>query len=63
MKPTRATGKSYIQAKEKEGCKPYCLVNVMGGSCKDYKALGGQLLRFAKAAGLTKEMWLQNEMA
>ena len=56
MKLTRATGKSYIQAKEKEACKPYCLVNVMGGSCKDHKALGEQLLRFAKAAGLTKEM-------
>ena len=60
MKLTNATGKSYIQAKGTTVpgivAKPWCLVNVQGGSCKDHKAVAEQLLQFAKAGGLTKDM-------
>lgn len=50
---TKATGKSYIQAKPDLSAKPYCLVNVQGSGV-DHAAVVDQLMEYAKQAGLDK---------
>ena len=56
LKLTKATAKSYIVCKENWGDKPTCLVNVMGSSCFDHKAVAEELLEFAKGPGLDKDL-------
>ena len=54
LKCTKATEKSYIQAKPDWGAKPYCLVNVQGSGGVDHAAVVDQLMEYAKQAGLDK---------
>ena len=51
---TKATEKSYIQAKPDLSAKPYCLVNVQGSGGVDHAAVVDQLMEYAKQAGLDK---------
>lgn len=53
LKCTKATEKSYIQAKPDLSAKPYCLVNVQGSGV-DHAAVVDQLMEYAKQAGLDK---------
>lgn len=54
LKPTYATGKSYIQAKESAKARPYLLVNVQG--CENHYNIVKELMEFAASEkGLTKE--------
>lgn len=50
MKLTVAKGKSYIQAREAPGSKPYCLVNIQ----KEGVDLAQSVMTFASGAGLNK---------
>lgn len=53
MKLTVAKGKSYIQAREAPGSKPYCLVNIQKEGV-DHAALAQSVMTFASGAGLNK---------
>lgn len=53
LKCTKASEKSYIQAKPDLSAKPYCLVNVQGSGV-DHAAVVDELMEYAKQAGLDK---------
>ena len=54
VKATRASQKSYIQARATASDKPYCLVNIEGKAGVDHKKIVGELVVFAQGAGLNK---------
>ena len=54
VKATRASQKSYIQARATARDKPYCLVNIEGKAGVDHKKIVEELIVFAQGAGLNK---------
>ena len=54
VKATRASQKSYIQARATATDKPYCLVNIEGKPGVDHRRIVDELVVFAQAAGLNK---------
>lgn len=53
MKLTVAKAKSYIQARDAPGDKPYCLVNIQGDGI-DHASIAERVMTYAKGAGLNK---------
>jgi len=54
VKATRASQKSYIQARATASDKPYCLVNIEGKAGVDHRKIVDELVVFAQGAGLNK---------